>query len=392
MENNKTNILFVDDDPNILSGIKRMLLPLKSKSNVYFAESGKEALQILSEHNIDIVISDMKMPVMDGADLLDTINKNYPECIRILLSGYSDNNLILKSMHSTHQFYYKPLSSESLKDSILKFIELKQYIKNEYLMRLVNSIDILPSIPELYLEIENELRAQNPSIRKLGDIVSQDIFMSAKILQIVNSAFFSLPKIVSDPIVAINYLGVDTIKSLVLFTKIFSPDNKIRQYSYSNLVHRKLWVHSLEIASKLKDIVFLETNNEGMASDAFFVGLLHDIGILVMSELDKYCENVHDMNHDFEYLTFEAKEFGVRHNIVGAYLLKLWNIPANIVNSVENHHNIDPTGDLILDTLKFIENRLYVTTEIDETTYNSFLAIFKNKQEVLNIINSSRII
>ena len=83
MNTEKKTILFVDDEPNILAGLKRMLRALRKEMRFEFAENGPAALDLMRERKVDVVVSDMRMPGMDGAALLTAIKEQYPEVIRI---------------------------------------------------------------------------------------------------------------------------------------------------------------------------------------------------------------------------------------------------------------------------------------------------------------------
>jgi len=97
-------ILFVDDEPNVLEGLQRMLRGMRHEWEMHFAESGQDALDRLSKQPFDVVISDMRMPGMDGAQLLTEVMRRYPQIVRIILSGYSDHENILKLVRPAHQY------------------------------------------------------------------------------------------------------------------------------------------------------------------------------------------------------------------------------------------------------------------------------------------------
>ena len=123
------NILFVDDEPNVLQGFKRMLRPMRHEWNMEFAASGKEALGFLSKSLFDVVVSDMRMPEMDGTELLDTIMERYPETVRIMLSGHSDRDMILRSVMCVHQFLAKPCNADTIKYTIERTCKLRDLLK-----------------------------------------------------------------------------------------------------------------------------------------------------------------------------------------------------------------------------------------------------------------------
>ncbi len=146
----KKTILFVDDEPNILSGLKRMLRSMRKTMNFQFAEDGPAALEIMASEKIDVVISDMRMPGMDGAALLTTIQEQYPHAIRIMLTGQADDDSVMRTVGVVHQFLAKPADPDILKQVIKRASALQDLMADERLKKLVSSIDNLPSLPKTY--------------------------------------------------------------------------------------------------------------------------------------------------------------------------------------------------------------------------------------------------
>jgi putative nucleotidyltransferase with HDIG domain len=332
----KLKILFVDDEQNIISGLKRMLHPMRNEWQMYFALSGMEALNILKETEVDIVITDMRMPIMDGATLLSKVKELYPHIIRIILSGYSDKELILKASKVTHQFLAKPIDALYLQKIIEQVYSLQSILHNQNIIRLTNGVKNLPSLPELYLKIEDEMRKKNPSVKNIDDIISQDIMMTAKILHVVNSAFFGFPQKIIDPLQAINFLGIEVVKSLVLMVHLFSEslDETL------NLKIHKLWEESLRVANLSKEIAKEEKLDQKLIEESFISGLLHDIGKLVMWRVKDYEENVRQQMQEFNINSIEAEYavYNTSHAEVGAYLLGIWGLPETLVEIVCFHH------------------------------------------------------
>ncbi|MBN2059606.1 MAG: response regulator, partial [Deltaproteobacteria bacterium] len=184
------NVLFVDDERRVLQGLKRMLRPQRHEWASVFAESGREALEILEKDCFDVVVSDMRMPGMNGIQLLSEVKKRYPHIVRIILSGESDQNLTMQAVNISHQFINKPCNADTLKAVISRTCRLSRFLQGNLIKRRVSGIDMLPSLPSVYSEIMNELQSPDASIRKVGKIISKDMAMTAKILQLVNSAYF----------------------------------------------------------------------------------------------------------------------------------------------------------------------------------------------------------
>jgi putative nucleotidyltransferase with HDIG domain len=330
------NILFVDDEPNILSGLQRMLRPMRHDWEMSFASGGAAAMEMVHDKNIDVIVSDMRMPGMDGAQLLQNIRKDFPQVVRIILSGYSEREMILRSVGTTHQFLSKPCDADSLRATVGRACALRDLLTSEKLRQLVSQMPTVPSMPILYEHLMKELERPEPRMREIGAIVKQDIGMTVKILQIVNSAFFGLRRTISDAAEALTFLGLDTITSLTLSIGVFS------QFEGKEAIRRKLneiWNHSLAVGTLAKKVA--GKKHLEMASDAFAAGMLHDIGEVVLAanlpekflEVEKLMKEEGLNKCDAERVVFEAS-----HAEVGAYLLGLWGLPNQVVEAVAFHH------------------------------------------------------
>ena len=202
-----------------------------------FVVSGNEALTVLDESPIDVIVSDMRMPGMDGSQLMNEVLQRHPHIIRVILSGHSDQEMIFRSIGATHQFLMKPCGAERLKATIQRACALRDMLKNQNLRALAPGTRTIPSLPTLYTEIKNEVESENCSLKTLGKIIAKDIGMSAKLLQLVNSAYFGLPQNVSTVEHALNLLGLNTIQALILSAHIFSqfPPDKARAFPIDQL-------------------------------------------------------------------------------------------------------------------------------------------------------------
>ena len=354
MMNSKLNILFVDDEVRLINGLRRMLFRQRDSWEMYFALSGFEALDILSKNSIDILITDMRMPQMDGAELLVKIVEKYPGVIRIILSGHSDEELILKSVRTAHQFIAKPVSAEILVNSINRAMQLQGFLSNKNIADVINGIEELPSIPAIYLKLEQELNSQNVSLSKVGELISEDVSISAKILQIVNSAFFGLAKETADVISAVNILGTNIIKSILITLKFqnFVTDKEAKYFSLE-----KLWDHSQKVARIAQQVYNKFGDKTFSQKEVYAAGLLHDIGKIVLLRHPNYIEEVIKKNPE-NLSEVETQLFNVSHAEIGAYLLGIWNLPVHLVEAVANHHNAEKFDKVDLACSVYLANNL----------------------------------
>ncbi len=336
----QVRVLFVDDEPNVLQGLRRSLRSMRREWQTDFAGSGPEALQKLSQSPYDVVVSDMRMPGMDGAKLLNEILVEHPNVIRIILSGYSDRETIMQSVGATHQYLAKPCETDVLRTAIGRAMELREMLKDEpTLMPLISRIRSLPSLPGLYTDIVDELQSPEPSMEKVAEIITRDPAMTAKILQLVNSSFFGLATRITGIDRAVSLLGLDTIKSLVLSAKVFSQFDSASLKGFSL---DALWAHCSMVGTVARQIARAEGANRDEVNAALTAGLLHDLGQLILASSlpDEYADTrrlASDQGFDLHEVEFRA--YGATHAGLGAYLLGIWGLPESIVDAVAFHHD-----------------------------------------------------
>ena len=339
-------VLFVDDEPNVLRGLRRMMHSLRNEWEMYFVESGQKALDLLSSNRFDVIVSDMKMPVMNGAELLSIVREKYPHMIRIILSGYSDQDLLLKTVRPAHQFLTKPCDAQRIKTTVQRASKTQSVLASLNVKKVITGIDSLPSLPALYNEIVQKLHQDNISAKEIAGIIQKDMGMTTQILKLVNSSFFGFFKKISNPVQAVSLLGLDTIKTLVLSHKIFSA----LKFDRKDLVSfEQLWEHSTLTAVFSRHIArSIDKNDKAFIEDAFMTGFLHDIGILILaSKLTEEYEKVlkHTLNSDQELWKTEYELMGTSHAEIGAYLLSLWGFSENIIEAILYHHQVKIFGD-----------------------------------------------
>lgn len=331
-------ILFVDDEPKVLEGIQRMLHSMRHEWDMVFAQSGQEALSILAEQPADVVVSDMRMPGMDGVQLLTEVMQRYPQTVRIALSGHSEREMNVRAVGPTHQYLAKPCDSELLKNVVARATALRGVLSKDALRQAVSQMQSLPSLPQLYIEMVEELRSPDGSMKRVGEIVRKDVGMTAKVLQLVNSAFFGLRRHITDPSEAAKFIGLDTLQALVLSVHVFSEFDDARA---SGLSLETLWNHSMATGILAKRISAAEGCEAKLCDHALIAGILHDVGKLVLAANlpDQYSQAMAKARHT-AVAPWEAEEqiLGTTHAEAGAYLLGLWGLPDPIVEALAFHH------------------------------------------------------
>ena len=325
-------VLFVDDEQRLLEGIARMLRPLRNEWEVLTANGGDEALAILGQRHVDVLVSDMRMPGMSGADLLDQVTKRHPGTIRMILSGQADRESLLRSIGSTHRYLSKPCDATQIRLAIQQAQDLRHYLVGPGLTDLVARMEDLPSLPEPYLRIQHELQREDPSIERIGDIAAQDMGLVAKLLQLANSGRTARYRAVARPHEAIQLLGIDTVRTLILAQHLLRGADEARVGD--------LWHHSMACGTAARAIATAEGVDALTADCAFSAGVLHDCGLLLEAVLlpDEQSRIVAAIAKGTDDLAAEQAIIGTTHQELGAYLLGLWGLPDPLVEAVAHHH------------------------------------------------------
>jgi HD-like signal output (HDOD) protein len=327
-------VLFVDDEPNILEGLRNLLHRQRRKWEMLFVQSGGEALKVLDREPIDVIVTDMCMPGMDGAALLKKAQELYPRSVRIVLSGHSELEAAMRAVPVAHQFLCKPCEPGVIENVVERACNLQSLMSEEAVRRIVGRIGNLPSLPRVYSRLTAALGTETVSASDIARILKQDMAICAKVLQMVNSAFFRLQRTISGIEEAVAYLGFNTIRRIVLAIEVFRNAHPQIQPKISL---EALQAHALLVADLASS---LQTEKRGR-EDAFVAGLLHDIGKLVLAvglpaHFDKAIAEMEDRGCSM-YIA-EQRVSEVTHAEVGGYLLGLWGLPHPIVEAVASHH------------------------------------------------------
>lgn len=337
----RKSILVVDDEPKVLEAFHRLLKDLGDLWYAEFAPGATKALQILSRRPFDVVLADLNMPGIDGAQLLAEVGRRWPQTTRIILCWDNERQALARVFGTAHQYLVKPCSVQSFQDLLAGVFSRSEMIVDSGLQRLVSQLKTVPSLPTLYVDLVKEMRAESASLQKAGQIISRDPGMTAKILQLANSAYLGHARPIANPEEAILYLGVETIKALVLSLQVFTYFDRARIKAF-NLV--QLWRHSCATAGLARRICLAENQEARVVEQAFTGGVLHDIGKLVLAanlpeQYQEACSLA--LLRNLTITEAEQEIFGASHAEVGGFLLNLWGLPDAVVESVALHHRPD---------------------------------------------------
>jgi HD-like signal output (HDOD) protein len=328
-------VIFVDDEPAVLQGLRRMLHDQREAWNMSFFSSGQEALNAIRQESVDAVVTDMRMPGMDGASLLKEVRQLRPETVRIVLSGQTDWDRAVQSVQDAHQFLLKPCEKQQLKEAIQRSERLQALVLDPRLRQEIAQLSRLPMLGPAAEELLKEMDKPGASLKRAAGMVETEPGLSALALKMVHSAFFNLPVRVERPAQAALLLGFDNLRGMVMASEPFHGFAK----GLRPLADR-LWQLGADVAFEARQLAIQNGARRAQENEAFTAGMLHEIGVLVLATLRPELAKAWEESHDGAWPADaeEARVFGATHAAVGGYLLALWGLPQTLVNAVAWHH------------------------------------------------------
>jgi HD-like signal output (HDOD) protein len=339
-----TRVLFVDDEEHVLEALRDALRPYRTRWAMSFVDSSSAALTLLDEARHDVIVSDLLMPGLDGATLLERVRERHPTAVRIVLSGHADLDMVARAAGVAHRLIAKPCDTEDLARVIEGSCALQQMTARLELRGCVAGASSLPSVPRLYAELTELLASGTASVRDAARVIQSDIAMSAKVLQLANSAYFGRRHPVCQVAEAVAYLGLEPVRALVLHAEAFHHlrvDPPIPGFDLEELQR-----HCTRVGRVARAL--LADTDARRSGDAIAAGLLHDLGLLILAAQDRdelarilslareQCRPVYEVERERHSLT---------HGEIGAHLLALWGLPQAVTEAVAHHHEAPPAGE-----------------------------------------------
>jgi putative nucleotidyltransferase with HDIG domain len=334
----RKRVLFADEEIGALHDLQRNLQPMRREWEMIFATSGTMALQILEERPFDVLVSAARLSDLADGSLLAAVAVQHPSMIRIALCDRTDREALVRTAGLAHQQLAKPCDPALITSQIRRTLALQHLLTDSSLQTVVAQIGTLPTLPSLYLELQAELKSEEPSPEKVARIISADPAMTAKIIQMANSPFWALRTTITQPREAVLFLGLATISALVLSIHVFSC------FDARRLASCKLgdfWAHSTMVSGYTRQIARTERCDPTLIGEATIAGLLHDLGKLVLANSLPafYLESMKVAAAEkLPLWQAEQKVIGASHAEIGAYLLALWGLPQRVVEAVAWHH------------------------------------------------------
>jgi putative nucleotidyltransferase with HDIG domain len=345
-----------------------MLHPLRDQWEMAFEESGPDALTYMRSHQIDVIVTDMRMPQMNGAQLLAKVRELYPGVIRFILSGHSDRELIIQSVGSAHRYLAKPCDPSVLVATIEHSFAIQKIVHDERIRSKVMALTALPLLPATYGQLLSALGSEKSSIDNIADIIGRDIGMTAKILHLINSAFFGRSTRVENVGRAVSLLGLETVRSLVLTTGVFQ---QFAGLELNGLTLDGIYSHCLAVGTASAKVARKLKHEKQAVDNALLAGMMHDVGKAVL--LTQFQSQIKEAitkakSRLAELHLVEAEVIGVTHAEIGAYLISLWGESHDTVEAVALHHHPSKTPRVSSNALTavHIANALVRRVEYDD--------------------------
>jgi putative nucleotidyltransferase with HDIG domain len=334
----KRRILFAGEEEVLRQEFEDHSADPESNWTVEFARTGAAALALSEQFKFDAAVVDVGLAGISGTDLLDQIMHRQPRAIRVILSDVADARGTVKCVCRAHRHLFKPCDAAAVINALNHALALEAAIPGDSVRSLIVQMRWVPSPPAVYSKIISEMQSADASVERIGDLLAEDPALTAKVLQLANSAVFGLHLQVTHPTEAISYIGLETTRALVLLAHTFSSFDQLHRVGFSA---ESLWQHSLLTGQFARSIAELEKGGAELAEQAFAAGLLHDIGkLLFAANLPGPFGQALSLARSREMTLWEAERrvFDASHAEVGACVLGIWGLPMSIIEAVALHH------------------------------------------------------
>jgi putative nucleotidyltransferase with HDIG domain len=308
------------------------------------AATGSAALEEAEKQPFQVVVANYDLPDLSGAELLNRLRVSSPKTLRFIAAAEALKEKVMCHVLRGHQFLAIPFDCGTLKSYIERSLAA-DYGMNNSLRELVGRIRTFPTIPSLYLEVVNALKDPNATTDEIGAIIAKDMAMTTKLVQVLNSAYFGLPRTITDPTEAVGILGFETVKSLIMTVKLLSQYDKVKPVYFSI---DAIWRHSTNVARTARVMALLETGDNDCSGIAYTAGLMHDLGkVILAANFDEQYQGAHNVARKQQVPLWEVEKdiFGASHGEIGAYLLGLWGMSSEVVKVAASHHHPLRAGD-----------------------------------------------
>ena len=350
-------ILIVDDDPATSKSFEELPMDISECHALRRGDAAVRAVKNALKHRdpFDLITIDITLPDMDGGKVALEI-RNLEKKVEVpkeksafimIITAQADEGTVRTSFSAgCNAFVVKPFKNETIINAIAKSKLKSQLLKTSHtenkavdpveivLSRLASGKIKMASLPEISVKL-NEMAKKGLDFKVIGNLIKQDMAITAKIMSVSNSAYYGAVAKTKTVDEAISRLGLVSTKQYVdaiCNRKLFvSADKKYARFA------QELWEHSLYCA--LASQVIVETLKLDLKSDAFSIGLLHDIGKIFLLQMSEELESKNQLSGiiDSESL---FKSIEKHHNMIGAKALKSWHFSKEYIEGALFHDDL----------------------------------------------------
>jgi HD-like signal output (HDOD) protein/ActR/RegA family two-component response regulator len=330
-----SSVLFVDDEPFILGALQNALRRQRNSWDMCFVGSAEAALEALAACPRDIVVADMRMPGMDGIELLAAVRSHHPQTLRVMLTGESSGADLARALPVTQQVLSKPCETAQLCGAIERLFGVQQLIGDSGMRARINGLGALAAFPKCYLALSHAMERADVSVATIAAMVEEDPVLSAKVLSVANSVGLGAARQTTSVHLAVQRIGFELLRGLALAAEIHARiDPALPASRWLGDVSRR----SQRVARLARHLCA----DRRLADEAFTAGLLLDVGSLVLAQCfgQEYLDLAAGGAAGMQALAdAERRRYGLTHAEAGAYLLGSWGLAPTLVAAVAGHHN-----------------------------------------------------
>ncbi len=304
--------------------------------------SEEDALEQFEKRSFDVLLVDFNFGSPDASDFMNLALEKRPDTVRFLFAYEADVALVAAKVLGSPHVLPKPIESGSLKSRIEDGV--KESNDEQSGSEPANTPSAAPAIPSIYSEVLKALESPGVTIEQVGEIIARDAALTSEVLSLTKSSYLGLPRNITNPMEAVESLGLETIKAVVMALRFLAEHSRLKP---GYVLLDQIWQHSINVGQIARDLVLFETKDRALASQALVAGLLHDLGKVVLAaNFDDLYGRVHSLarKQPVALWDIEKEMFGANHGEIGACLIGMWNMPSAIVDAAALHHE-PPLGE-----------------------------------------------
>lgn len=330
-ENIQRRILFVDDESLILSGLRRSLNRVPDGWNMEFMADPAAALSSATEHPRDVLITDLRMPGVDGLQLLRAVQEKQPSTVRFILSANVRRPAIFDALSLAHRVLLKPCGPRLIEEMVCHWLEIRDLLPPGRLRNSILGLGPLPLITRTHDALAALPDVQLVDAEAVLDIAMSDISLAAECYRLAHGILQDSSKRFGSVKDAVSSLGQDGRARLITADKWSSFPDEIAPACLEQIQDHSTLASAAARSRAMKD-------DPSLAKGAATAALLHDIGKLAFFATYGSDYLTVYQSSDGSLCERESSTFGINHADLGACLLAMWGASPETVNAVKLHH------------------------------------------------------